>query len=342
MLYAAGMVMLFVVMASVVLWIEAFRKLTHGIPLLPVEPRLPAPWGLLDIVVAILIWFTLQFGVMALLVGAPRVDPENPTAVDLPGFALRLALMAFGTLAATAISMLLIRLRTGATLLAFGFSAKHLLADLRLGLGAFVMLAPPVYALQLVLVKIFPQFHPLIDQLRQHPDALVFAASGLSVMVAAPLGEEYLFRGLLQGWLENLRPGIASDAVLLGSRRTTQAEPSGGVVDNSPALPTPFPALDADNPYAASPPLDAIVMEESLSTPTVAVARWPLIVSALLFALAHYSHGPAPIPLFFLALGLGYLYQRTHRLTPCITVHCLLNSWTMVLMLIEAYGKPAS
>lgn len=32
-----------------------------------------------------------------------------------------------------------------------------------------------------------------------------------------------------------------------------------------------------------------------------------------------------PIPLFFLAVGLGFLYYRTHRILPCILVHCAFN-----------------
>ena len=39
-------------------------------------------------------------------------------------------------------------------------------------------------------------------------------------------------------------------------------------------------------------------------------------VSAAIFAFMHLGQGPAPIPLFFLAIGLGYLYRQTHRATP--------------------------
>ena len=62
---------------------------------------------------------------------------------------------------------------------------------------------------------------------------------------------------------------------------------------------------------------------------------WPVLLSAALFAGLHWSHGPDPIPLFVLAVGLGYLYQRTHRILPCIIVHLLLNSCTMAILLLE-------
>ena len=60
------------------------------------------------------------------------------------------------------------------------------------------------------------------------------------------------------------------------------------------------------------------------------VSLWPVAFSAAIFALLHAGHGPAWIPLFPFALGLGYLYQRTGRLLPSVTLHFLLNATTMV------------
>src|SRR4029079_10689753 len=60
------------------------------------------------------------------------------------------------------------------------------------------------------------------------------------------------------------------------------------------------------------------------------VAAWlPIAISSAIFALLHYSHGPDWVPLFLLAAGMGYLYQRTHRLLPSLVVHSLLNSFSM-------------
>ena len=52
---------------------------------------------------------------------------------------------------------------------------------------------------------------------------------------------------------------------------------------------------------------------------------WTIAVSATLFALAHYTHGPDWIPLLLLASGLGYIYQRTHRIQACLVIHFLVN-----------------
>jgi membrane protease YdiL (CAAX protease family) len=51
----------------------------------------------------------------------------------------------------------------------------------------------------------------------------------------------------------------------------------------------------------------------------------PILIGSLLFALAHIGYGPEPVPLFFLALILGYVYQRTHRIVPSIVAHALFN-----------------
>ena len=55
----------------------------------------------------------------------------------------------------------------------------------------------------------------------------------------------------------------------------------------------------------------------------------PIVVSSLLFALAHFGYGPDPIPLFLLALILGYVYQRTHRIVPSIVTHALFNGMSL-------------
>jgi membrane protease YdiL (CAAX protease family) len=51
--------------------------------------------------------------------------------------------------------------------------------------------------------------------------------------------------------------------------------------------------------------------------------------------LAHYGQGLAPIPLFVLAIGLGYIYEKTGRLWPCIVVHGLLNLLTFVVLVAQ-------
>jgi membrane protease YdiL (CAAX protease family) len=69
------------------------------------------------------------------------------------------------------------------------------------------------------------------------------------------------------------------------------------------------------------------------STPRVgwraASARWiPIVISSALFAAMH--QGYHRIPLFVLALFLGYLYQRTHRIMPSLVTHGCVNALAIV------------
>jgi len=64
-------------------------------------------------------------------------------------------------------------------------------------------------------------------------------------------------------------------------------------------------------------------------------AVWPMVVASLVFAVMHWGQGLAPIPLFLLSMGLGYLYRQTGSLVPSITVHFLLNAFTMTATFLE-------
>jgi membrane protease YdiL (CAAX protease family) len=67
---------------------------------------------------------------------------------------------------------------------------------------------------------------------------------------------------------------------------------------------------------------------------------FPILVSSLFFALAHFGYGPEPVPLFFLAIALGYVYQRTHRILPSIVTHALFNAFAMfILWRLQLHAK---
>jgi hypothetical protein len=68
----------------------------------------------------------------------------------------------------------------------------------------------------------------------------------------------------------------------------------------------------------------------------------PIVVSSGLFSPAHLGNGPDPIPIFFLALGLGYLYRQTHRLWPGIVVRALLNAFSTAVLVSGIDAQPAA
>jgi membrane protease YdiL (CAAX protease family) len=55
-----------------------------------------------------------------------------------------------------------------------------------------------------------------------------------------------------------------------------------------------------------------------------------IFASSLMFAAAHANAWPAPIPLFVLALALGWLAYRTQSIIGCVVVHSLFNSVGML------------
>jgi membrane protease YdiL (CAAX protease family) len=235
------------------------------------------------------------------------------------------------------------------------------LSDLCLGLTGFVMLAPPVYALQGLLVYFWqPSKHPLMETFKEAPSMGFFVALLVSASIVAPVFEEIMFRVLLQGFLEKAFRfrGKASDLVLgthwphgdipAESDSVVPAE----LADESGA--SPSVAAADENPYtpprhyaetAALPDEGATEHEqpEHEQPELRGRAAWlPIAISSLIFALLHYSHGPDWIPLILLAAGMGYLYQRTHRLLPSLVVHASLNSLSMWGLWVSVFETPSA
>ena len=66
--------------------------------------------------------------------------------------------------------------------------------------------------------------------------------------------------------------------------------------------------------------------------------RWTaIIISALLFGIAHMN--PAQIPhAFLMGVLLGWLYERSRSLIPCVVLHCANN--TIAYLMTAAYPAP--
>lgn len=153
---------------------------------------------------------------------------------------------------------------------------------------------------------------------------VVFA---LSVILVGPVVEELLFRGLIVNWAggEWHRPWVVMVfAGLLASLRGTRLDPQFG--------PTVFIALLGVGLYVIQ--RFAFLVWPRFPTRTVA-AVWS---SAALFAAAHSAVWPTPIPLFVLALGLGYLTARTRDITAAVVVHGLFNAVSFVYLLRGGAG----
>ena len=364
-----GVLLLGLLAGSIFLWVAAYGKLIAGKPLLTMEPRRTVPWGLADLFIIFITIVVVIIGGQLLgawLFNIPRsADTSELTAQHL---SVMLFSSSLSMLAACAISVLLLLVR-GASWKDLGLQAGQFLRDVKLGATAFVMLAPPMYLLQFLLTRIWPSEHPIQTLLLEDPDPAVIVGAAMTAVIVAPLTEEIFFRLILQGWLEKcwvwlertrngqyemsqagaVQSQLDSIGVFLGNYTPEPpvAEEQSELAEAEFTEQTTLaPASDETanaNPYL-SPRVD---WAEDQPKPIYnlevrpALGIWPIFISSAIFALLHWGHGPDPVPLFFLAVGLGYLYHRTHRIVPCITVHFMVNGLSMIaLIMFLLSGEP--
>ncbi len=247
----------------------------------------------------------------------------------------------------------------------------HAQGDIWLGFKSAWLILPPTMML-MGLVSVLQKYsHPVLEALKPDgpdaaPDFGIFAALFFTTAIVTPIVEEFWFRGMLQGGLQRIAdaandvrkwtvatpadgvPVMSSPESIAESTmpgETTAAANLNAVIGESPDQHGTASEAVLDNPYA--PPQVATGSEtlpvqpadiasdfatRSDWTPT---AIWPIVVASILFAVMHWGQGLAPIPLFFLSMGLGYLYRQTGSLVPSIVVHFVLNGFTMSATLLE-------
>ena len=273
-----------------------------------------ARWGLLQTVVILGIWISSQILVSWIFVGddlesLQSLAPDQQQLHNLlSGGVQSLALV-------LAMFFLAIQYQTGLATPWFAPWNKHWRVGTAalLGVVGLLVWAPIVWTFHAGLVQFFDfkYQHPTFEFLKNSPSALGIVMSWLSAVLFAPIIEEILFRGLLQGWLQRLRRTPKTLAADTGAYRLLYGDsPSEIAESKAKKSPKPF--------------------------------HWPaLLISSTLFGLAHYSQGPAPISLFVFGLGIGYLYQRSGSLLACIVMHGLFNIAGMTLETINRSSSAA-
>jgi membrane protease YdiL (CAAX protease family) len=161
-----------------------------------------------------------------------------------------------------------------------------------------------------------PDDHPLV-QLGWRGDGYGGAVFVLSACVVAPVLEEFLFRGLLVPWAGGrwYRPWILLAAAAgLSSTAGNWTPAALGFV-------------------AALGVVQLLIQRFSSILPKRTVlAIWS---SSVLFAAAHSTVWPTPIPLFVLGLGLGYLAARTRSWAAPAACHVLFNATSFVFLVLR-------
>jgi membrane protease YdiL (CAAX protease family) len=192
----------------------------------------------------------------------------------------------------------------------------------------------------------------------------------LMAVVVAPAFEEFMFRVLLQGWLEavwsrarrkqhRLRAAPASwvPLVLPAALFALMHFRSAAEPQSSDYLSTTFlthmaaeifvivfavavlrnvaGAKAADFGFAPR----KLGQDAPLGIAAVIAVAPPLLIFNLTLTVAFQRYNihvaPDPLPLFFLALVFGLLYRRTHRIAPSLVMHAAFNATSLGLFFLR-------
>ncbi|WP_435006971.1 CPBP family intramembrane glutamic endopeptidase [Tundrisphaera lichenicola] len=199
-------------------------------------------------------------------------------------------------------------------------------------------MAPLVFGVMYLAISIWkPIHHPLQKAIQDNQSPGIAALMILASVVLAPAAEELLFRGVLLGWLSRFALRDHSNAELRSNTFDSSPNPSVRLdvpeeeLDFSDLAPLPDHRGGEDfNPWAAP---DARVLRSRARMPFLVLAN---VVVSLVFAALHSLVWPTPIPIFFLSLGLGFLYQRTGGLVAPIALHMTFNGVSTLAMFVSA------
>ncbi len=336
-----------VLTGALITWAWVASRLWRGQALLPYEPRRLVPWSGVDLLLIVAVYLLAQViaqTAAARWAGLPQLAEGEK--FDARATFVLLAAHLVGNLITLTIALCLLVLRAGASLRDLGIEAARIAADLKCGVVAFLAAGPLVYAVQALVVQWIPYEHPLVDAMQKQPAAATLWVVSLSAVVVAPLFEEFIFRVILQGWLEKLETALVLRArglrlpvgIAAGSATTGQSFPESSPSDNPyqpPHADITIGASDEPREEAVATAID--VHDGPLGLP---LGLLPILSTSLLFAGIHFGQGPAPIPLFLLSLVLGYLYQRTHRVLPSLVVHALLNGVSVLMLWLAPHVQP--
>ena len=312
---SALIVFVALVAGSLVAWRRLFRDFKQGIQPLPPRLRAPSPFGLLDVLLMFFAWIMAQLLGLELTKWLAGLEPDSLS--DLPLSASSYFILVAGTvqLVATFGCIIIYRMRYPSPP-PFTTNRQTTISNIRIGLLGFLLIVPPTLILQMVLTQLVPYKHDTLESLKEATSSLPIVTAWIMAVVIAPIVEEIFFRGMLQGWLQrlgNTRPEDFDKLISGGRFNSNQS------IDEQRQ---PKPAQPLDDSNTTLDLGEQVYFDSKL--------RWtPILVSAGLFATAHIGQGAAPIPLFFLAIGLGYLYRQTGSIVPGIVVHFLLNFHSM-------------
>jgi membrane protease YdiL (CAAX protease family) len=318
---AVALVMLGAVATMGVAWVWALARLAMGRGLLPPAPIRVVPWRGKHVVGMLLLYIGVQFAVPLALLSLGGMKPGKGKL----GPETQMLLMTAVNGVFLAVGPLLLASWSGAGPSDFGLERGRVGWDVVRGVVAWPLLAPIVFGVNLLALYVWKDRmkHPLEQWAAGGLSTSGWLLAGLSAVVLAPLVEEFLFRGVLLGWLGRWASGMPR------AKPSLTTDPDFGF----PAEPEPEPReiWFEEEPAAGPAPTDGQGWRFLAAN----------VVVSLVFAALHGPVWPSPVPLFFLSLGLGVLYQRTGGLVAPVALHATFNALsTLLLYLTIRAGGP--
>ncbi len=336
----AMLVMAFLV-GAIVFWIWAALRLRRGIPVLTVQPWLPRVWGLADVAVAGVTMIFCQF--MAVRIARDSWGLKAGDELQHDQMPSLMALLGLANLFWVVFAMLWIAARHRGSLEQLGFGIKNARANTVIGLVAAVATLPLIHLLMLAVTQgTNTQYnHPLINMMMENATVTAYLLGCFSAVLAAPLAEEFLFRVILQGWLQSIEFSRAHAFWIWGASEELRAssvevEPTLFPIENDQVLPAAqgVPVDTNVNPF--------FVPRSSVVSTGNTASLWPVFIAGTLFGLAHYGYGLSYIPLTFMGIVLGLLFRATGSIIPSLIVHVTLNAFSMFALGVSILYQQAA
>ena len=323
-------------------------------------------FGFRDLIILLL----LQIGFFNPILGPP--PGENASTTELMRYMIHCYVIGSPLTFTVALGMIFAMMyaRAGARPHHYGLSWSRFPANLALGLIAFIVARPIIMALYAGAVLAFPRETDPIEELAKSGlpawEWLLFA---FQITVAAPVLEEILCRGILQGWLRraslnghvfmlvfalfvgsylNLERVRQFDFASLGFIVLLAAAYVGTLVWLKRRFNLSDDEIQSWQVASSWPTLDPtsfgdedavrIVREETRRHDDERARQWAdananlaIFGSALFFAAIH-ANWPGPIALFPMGLLLGWLARRTQSLTAPIAFHAAFNLASFIML----------
>ena len=338
-------------------WTWVILRLALGLRVLPPKtPRL-VPWGAGSVLMVVVCWMISSALISNTYARVIRPAPaEGVQAARKPMSPGKLmALVSIQNTATLVLIPLILVATSGARPRDLGLVAPGFGTQIFRGVVAYPLMAPLVFGVMGLSVLVWGRTpHPVEEAIAQNSSPGLVALSVLAAILLAPAAEELIFRGVFLGWLTRLSLGgekpkrwIDEELDFAGpSPIVDDRVPDDVMIAVEPEVSTDDEPWDDEGRMARSPSPTSVLAAPM--APEIATGRsrtLPLLLSnvavSLVFAALHGAVWPTPVPIFFLSLGLGFLYQRTGSLIPSVAMHMTFNGVSTLLMFLTLGGKPA-